>query len=75
MTRNKTLKEIKVLGSTMIGFAVGVWLYDVYKEGGWELMATEGWKGLGVALLIWGALMVSDRVWVWAQTFLRKKAP
>lgn len=58
----------------MIGMLYGLWLHYLYKEGGWELMATEWWKGLGVALLVWGALMASDHVWRRLLAFIKTGA-
>ncbi|MCS7068047.1 MAG: hypothetical protein N2Z75_08935 [Meiothermus sp.] len=43
------------------GFLFGAWLYYLYQDGGWSLVLAEGWKGLGVALLVFGLTYLRGR--------------
>lgn len=46
----------------ILGFIFGVWLYDLYSEGGLSLMLAQGWIGLLVALLLATVVWQWDRI-------------
>ncbi|MCS6843400.1 MAG: hypothetical protein NZ528_03615 [Caldilineales bacterium] len=55
-------ENTKSLIMAILGLVYGIWLYDLYSEGGWSLMFTNGWKGLLVVLLFVGVVLGLDRV-------------
>ncbi len=54
-------QDIKNVIYVAAGFIFGLWLYYLYGEGGWNLMLTDGWKGLLVILLLLGLVLGVDR--------------
>ncbi|MCS6887383.1 hypothetical protein [Chloroflexus sp.] len=57
-----SMKKVKEVGSVILGFILGLWLYDLYQTGGWELFAAEWWKGTAIAVTLLVILLTWDRL-------------
>lgn len=56
---NKDTRDVIIIAT---GFVFGTWLHYLYREGGWDLVLTDWWKGLGAALLFLAVVFVWGRI-------------